>query len=239
MKRIFMYLYIIIVFSFINCLYINADCSYQERKDLLNAAKNVSVSFDVVEKEEDFVGINPNTEEEEVFKRKVYSFDLNVVGKLDNIFIKIYNLHNDEQLIIDSNNMVDGVYTYNIQNTSDIIKYYVEFYSENNNCFADNIYSKTIIKPKENQLYYYEICSNEKVSLSEYCKQFINKEFSKDIYALAKELTEEVELDNNIVVNNNDMHEFINNYWYFGVGAIVVIGGIVFVILYRKRKSRL
>ena len=71
MKNIFNYALFVILLSFIFVINVNAECSYQERKKLLNEAKAVDISVEPI--------LNENNE---------YDFKFNIVNVTENFFIK-------------------------------------------------------------------------------------------------------------------------------------------------------
>lgn len=243
MKKVINYVCFTIIFSFIFIMNTNAECSYQERKDLLNQAKSVDVSFEVVEKEEEYTLINPNTGEEGQYSKTLYSFKLNVAGITEDIFAKIYSTNDTNQYIVNYEDMTDGIYSIDIENTTDIVKYYVDFYSTNSNCYAEKITTNTITKPKENHLYYFSICLDERVQNSKYCEHFIEKDFSKSVDEIVSELTEIVNEDGSNTKNEdnvlNIVRNFMNSYWYILIIIIVIVVVFVTIILVRKKKNRL
>lgn len=244
MKKVFNYGLFVLILSFVFINNVNAECSYQERKSLLNDAKSVDISFDVVSEEKEMTGINPNTEEEETFTTTVYTFKMNVVGMTNNMFAKITNNYDSSEIIVNYNDMKDGMYSINIENTTDIITYYVDFYSTNDNCYADKIKTTTVKKPKINPVYYYSVCSNEEVEDSEYCKQFIDKEFSKNVFDIVKELNDRVDAKEKIEEKKGSTFiaksfSFIMTYWYLFVGILLLIIGMIVVLLIRRKRSKL
>ena len=243
MRKIFNYSLFFILLSFIFINSVNAECSYQERKQLLNEAKAVDINFDVHNKEEKIVGINPNTELEEEYITTTYFFKMNILNMTNNMFAKITNNYDSSEIIVNFEDMKNGLYSFDIENKTDIITYYIDFYSTKDNCYADNITTKTVKKPKENPIYYYSVCSNEKVENSEYCKHFIDKNFSKNEYDIVKELNDIVNKNNEVQNGDKDfMTETVNlisTYWYLFLFLIVLILFISIMVVVRKKRSRL
>lgn len=243
MKKIFNYSLFLILLSFIFINNVDAECSYQERKQLLNEAKAVDISFEVYDKEEKIVGINPNTEQEEIYTTTTYFFKMNVSNITSNMFAKITNNYDSSEIIVNYDDLKDGIYSFDVENKTDIITYYIDFYSTNDNCYADNITTKTVKKPKENPIYYYSVCSNEKVENSAYCKHFIDKNFSENEYDIVKELNDIVNKDNDS--QNNDKNfitetvTFISSYWYLFLFLVVLILFTIVMVIVRKKRSRL
>lgn len=241
MRNIIKYFIFTYILTFIFIFDVRAECSYQERKDLLNNAKKTEIFFTVETENREFVGINPNTDLEETFMKEYNYFNLNISGLSNDLFIKIINNKNDDEIIVNYEDLVNDIYTIKIDNTTDIIKYYVFFYSLNDNCFAEDIHQKTVIKPKENSVYYYSVCSNELVSENQYCKQFIEKDFNLNEYEIVNKLNEIID-DNEQIEKNSiieKVQDFISNYWHYMTAGIVIIIIIVIVLIIRKKRSEL
>lgn len=217
-----------------------AECSYKERKELLNSAKSVDISISPEKKEEEFEVINPNSNEESTIKETVNYFKLNVVGDLSNVFVKITNNYNDDNLLINVDDMNDGVYTYDIDDRSHIITYYIDFYSTNNNCYAEKITTKTIKKARENPLHYYNICSNKEVENNKYCKEFITTEFNTSEEKIIRSL--ESIINNNTKEEQKDKKSLIDTikrFWYIPAIAFVLLFTILIVIKLKKKSGEL
>ena len=242
MKRLINFLFLTIIFAFVFNISVYAECSYQERKELLNSAKNVDISFELKDKEEEYVGINPNSGLEETIKQTIYYFDLNIIGITENMFLSISNDYDSEEIVVNYEDLSDGSYSLEINNSSDLIKYYIQFYSNKDNCYAEKIITKKITKPKLNPIYNYSICLNDKVSNHEYCKQFINKDFNKSETDIIEELNNIINDENesnNKVKNDNAFLNFFINYWYVFLLGLIIISTVIVVIIIRKKRSRL
>lgn len=244
MKNIFSYALFVILLSFIFVINVNAECSYQERKELLNEAKAVDIGFEVYNKEKTIIGINPNTEKEEEYITTTYSFKMIISNMTNNMFAKITNDFDSSEIIVNYDDMKNNIYSFDIENTTDIITYYVDFYSTNGNCYANNITTKTVKKPKENPVYYYTVCTNDIVKDNNYCKHFIDKDFSKNEYDIVKELNDIVSKESSNKQTDDtsifiDTIYFVSTYWYYFAIVLVLLVVGVTVLLIRKKRSTL
>jgi len=240
MGRITKYIIFSFILTFLFIFNVKAECSYQERKDLLNSAKNVDVSFNIESEEVDFKSINPNTDEEEIIKKTKHYLNLNIVNLKSDTFIKLTNDNNSDEVIIKSEDLNNGIYTLRTDNISDIITYYYTFYSMNDNCYAEKITRKQIKKPKQNPIYYYSICSDDLVKDSEYCQQFIDKEFNISNDDIVNKLNKIIEDNHEALDNTNfDFISFVKNYWYYFVILFLLIVVVPIVIIINKKRSEL
>lgn len=218
---------------------VNAECSYQERKSLLNDAKSVDVNFSVESRKVQETFINPNSDEETLVDVDKYYFKFNVLNLNDTLFLKVYNDFDTSEFIVNSSDLKDGMYSVENDNTSDLITYYVEFYSTNQNCYAEKILSKKIKKPKENPVYYYSVCKNEKLKDNEYCAHFISKNFGMSdldiVYKLNASLKETPQ--NN--ANKLTLKSILVKYWYLLVVFIAIVGIVITIIVVRRKRSQL
>lgn len=240
MNRITKYIIFTYLLMFLCIFNVKAECSYQERKALLNAAKDVDVSFSVESEEVDFKSINPNTDKEEIIKKTKYYFNLNIVNLKSDTFIKLTNDNNSDEIVIKSEDLKDGIYTQRIDNISNIITYYYTFYSRNDNCYAEKITRKQIKKPKQNPIYFYSICSNNLVKDSEYCQQFIDKEFNINENDIIIKLNKKIEQNSETKDNSKfDLMAFIKNYWYYLIIFIVLLLVVYIFFVIKKKRSEL
>ncbi len=244
MKNITRYLLFVL---FISCIFIskvNAECSYQERKDLLNAAKGVDIGYEVITDEFEDTGEDPDTGEISTYKSQRYSFKFYINNISDNIFIKYYNDFNSSDAIyVDENKLQDGIYYFTDYNTLNIYNYYFEVYSQNNNCPGNLVYTHKIVKPKYNYFSTFSIC--EKVGMDEYknCDKFITKPINKNesdfVYDATKYYNEK-HPKNDTDKENNKILKFLSKYWYvFSIVALVVIVAVIFIIRFIKKRGEL
>lgn len=240
MKKIFNYSLFFILLSFVFINSVNAECSYQERKQLLNEAKAVDISVSPKGEKKQTTIISDLTEEEEVVEYDAYSFEFNIVNLTSNLFIKYYNDLDGVEYYITHDDINNGVYTFINNNESTLENYYFEFRSQNNNCPGQLMYTKKVIKPIFNNFSIYSVCSEETLKNEEYCQKFTTKKFNITEsqfleWANKKQsllIQEEQENDSNIL-------DVIFDKWYV-IALIVLLLLIVIIVLFiRKRRSEL
>ena len=235
-----------ILFSFILLftlsMSVNAECSYNERTQLLNESKKVDIFFDTATKENIVTGTNPNTGEVTSGKVNVLYFKMNFANISNNIFIKVINLKTGESFIVNHELLNNGVYSYVIDDISNIVNYSVTYYSTFNNCYAYEVYSKTFSKPKFNSISTYDICSNDIVAGTKYCKKFIDKEFNKSDSEILEYLNSLVNIneDNDIKeIEKKRFIDYLKKYWYIPTLVIILIVSIVVWIRIVKKRGEL
>ena len=243
MNRVVNYLMYLFLFFFILVSSVNAECSYQERKNLLNEAKSVDIVFNVDSRKEKIETVNPNTEEIEIIEDDKFYFNLNISNLTNDLFIKVTNNLNSDQFIVNSEDLKDGLYSYEIDNMTDIITYHLDFYSTYNNCYAEKILSRQIKKPKENPVYYFSVCSDERLENNKYCQRFIENDFNMKTYDIVSKLNKILEEENEPVVEKNfsakKVKQFFAKYWYLFVVTLIVIIGVITLLIIRKKRSKL
>lgn len=241
MKKVINYICFFIIFLFIFIINSNAECSYQERKDLLNAAKNVDIYYDIENEVITETGVNTYGEEVTLSKQ-IYSFKFNIVGLTENLFIKYYNLNDGVERYINYNDLdSESKYSFKDENSDFIYTYNFEIYSANNNCVGQKMYTKKVIKPMFNGFSQYSICQKDGMENFLYCKNFITKEIniSEDEFIekannFLKQNTEEEKVSDNV-----NFFNFLKNYYIYIIIVFVVIISLVSIIIVRKRRSRL
>lgn len=222
MKKIFNYslFFILLSFVFINC--VNAECSYQERKQLLNEAKAVDISVEPI--------LNENNE---------YDFKFTVVNITKDFFIKYYNTNNGEENIINYELANNGVFSFVDKDSYSVYDYKFEFYSTSNNCYADKINFKSITKPMYNMYSENVNCTYEENKGFKYCAKFLTKDDNLSIEEFYEKL-----LDYNSkkqTQNNDDIEEsFFEKYIvYIFISFGTLIFSIIVVVLIKKRREKL
>lgn len=242
MKKNIYKIFAVLITLFIFTNNVNAECSYQERKALLNSTKNVTYNMNVATKEVELQMVNPSTDEVELKKIETNYFQMNITGVTEDFFIKITNNFNYDEVIVNDTNTENGAYTLDIENIDDIYTYTLTFYSTNDNCYAEKITSKKIKKPKENTIYYYSICSNEEVKDNKYCAQFIDSDFNKSEDEIIQYLSsiidgeteqKEIEEEKKSIINT------LKNYWYIPVTIIGIALVILIIIFIQKKRGEL
>lgn len=239
MKRVFNYLLVIILFSFIFIMNANAECSYQERRDLLNDAKNIDISFDINEEEKVETGVNTYGEQVNITS-KIYNIKINVSGLTDNVFIKYYNYFDNEEKYIHYSDTKNGVFIFEDDNYTDLYTYYFEMFSSKSGCLGNKLYTKKVVKPIYNGYSNYNICKNEGMDTFKYCQKFVTEDFNiieSEFIELANEYlnnmdVEEIEKDFNFV-------DILKNYYIYFLVVIVLIVTIIIVIIIKNKRSRL
>lgn len=221
MKNIFNYALFVILLSFIFVIKVNAECSYQERKDLLNEAKAVDISV------------------EPVYKDGIYSFKFIVAGMSDNFFIKYTNLNSgEEKYIFDFDLIEGGIYTFEDTDFLSVYNYKFFIYTTNENCTGSEIYTKKIVKPMYN-IYSENInCTFENNKDFKYCQKFFYKNYNLNEEEFNSELIK-YNMNNNMVEDTEliEQNGTISQYWpyIFVVGIFIVI--IVCVIIFVRKKK--
>ena len=198
---------------------VNAECSYQERKELLSEAKNVDAFFEV--------DLDNN------------KFIFNLYNLSDNLFVELVNLSNNESEKIYKYQQDNDYYSFDIDNVSDYITYRLYIKSNKSECYSDSLTSKTLIKGIINKYYKEDVCKDIEDYI--YCKPVLTKKtnYSDDeIYEKIKKYKEDYELS----ISNNKKEEyilitFLKNYWKY-VLLIAVVLLIIILLLIRFNKKR-
>ena len=235
MCKAFNYFSVFVFICFLFIVNVNAECSYKERKELLNEANSVEIAVEPVVSQERIYGSDSFSEENEEFLEEKYSFDFVISNIYDDLFIKYYNDMDgfEEYLTIDDFN--ESIYIFNDDNADDFKTYYFEFRSLNENCYGDIVTTKKIKKPIYNYLSSLNVCSNEKMINSKYCQKFITKSLNITEKELLKKASEEI---NNEKKEEKDKSSFllsILKYWYV-ILIIIFICVLLFVILKIKKR---
>lgn len=228
------------IFMFLFIQGVDAECSYKERKELLNKVKSIDIGYDIetnIIKEE---GTDPDTGEDEVYEREEYSFKFYVTNLDDSLYIRYYNLFNDGENYIRSSDLNDNIYNFVDNDYMNLYTYYFEFRSNNDNCVGDVISTKKIIKPIFNAYSIFSICKYEGMENYKGCNKFITKRNNLNESQFidgANKYYDSLSAKND---NKDDKkNDFKKYYIYGGICIILIIIIIVVVIRIRKKRSEL
>ena len=220
MKKMILFVLCIIssMIFFINN--VNAECSYQERKELLDKAKNLEIFFE------------PNVND------KYFTFNL---YNLDNdLYVIISNDKSDDIKEVYSYDMEDNRYSFIDYNVDDLIVYTVKIYSNKSGCYSNNVTSKRVVKKIINKFYDDDICKG--IEDYFYCKPLLNSKFSisdNKVISNIIEYREKSSIKETEDVNKkfgmDDLIELIKKYWYI-LGGILIIAVIIFIIVKINKK---
>lgn len=239
MKKIFICFYSLFIIYFMNILNCNAECSYQERKDLLNSAKNVEIFYEINEKKSIDTGKN-SFGEEVSFDKIDYIFNFKVTNLSSNLFISYVDSDYNEKFI-NFEDLKDNIYSFEDNNFIKLFTYEFKFHSLNENCLGETILTKKVVKPYYNGFSDYEICKDERLENFIYCKTFLTSSHSyneNEFIQKAKEYIKSVEVQDEQSTKFNFI-DFILNYYLYFLFSFVFIGGIIAIVLIRKKRSKL
>lgn len=222
MKKVFNYGLFVLILSFVFINNVNAECSYQERKSLLNEAKSVEAYFE------------PDLENNK--------FNLYIYNLTDNIFAKLENLKTKQSIEIHNYEFEGDHYTYVENNISEMVTYRLSIYSNVTECYSNKLTSKTINKGILNKFYNESVCKGAEEYV--YCQPFLDKEITisdSEVIEKIEEYKRGLEVDEKQeVVESNFLFDFIKTYWkYILVFVLVAIVISVSVLTIKKRKGEL
>ncbi len=135
-------------------------CDYKTQANLNKLAASVTASYDIEKKED---GSN-------VFKISVYNI-------VDGLFVSVTNEDKEFSLTITPAHLTNGVYTFDVANDTDVIKYNFVVRSLIQGCTGD-IKKFSLIKPKKNKYHDYNECKFSDTEKYSYCEEWITKDFT-------------------------------------------------------------
>lgn len=229
------------LFTFVFILNVNAECSYKERKSLLDEAKNVDIGYEIITNERTVEGVNPDSGEDMVTTVEDYEYKFYITNLTDNIYIRYYNLFDNEEKYIMSNELSDGIYYFSDNNYLDLYKYIFEIRSNNNNCLGEVMYTKKITKPVYNIFSSFSICSKDGMENYKYCSKFITKQFNISESEFIKFANEYYDSLQNKESSQEDKKviEIIKKYWYIIAISVAIVFVVIISIVVVKKRSEL
>lgn len=216
---------------------VNAECSYEERKKLLNEAKNIKIDVAVENKtiEQTILDYDGTSE---VKEKEIEVINFYVSNLSDNLFIKYYNLLNSEEKYIMPSNVKEGAFIIEDRNLIDFYTYYFVIYSANEQCVGEEVYTKKVKKPTANPYSGFDICKEDKMEDFKYCKKYLEEEvkissteFEKKANNYLNDLEEGEETPVETVKS-------FNYLIYTGIGIIVLLAIIVIIKNNKNKKKK-
>lgn len=214
-KIYFLFAIILILFGF--NITVKAECSYEERKELLQEAKNVEANIE--------------------YNTLTNSFDFKIYNLTQNLYAEI----NDSQdtKTISGKDLLNGTYNFNTTNTERAVTYSLKIYSGSIGCYGKLLTSKRVKKGVVNKFSFDNSCKG--IEEYYYCKTILDTPITisdemvyKNIENYKKSLESNSDNDEEFNISN-----FANKYWYIGLILIIIIVIIVIILLLRKRQSKL
>lgn len=150
-----------------------ASCDYKTRAELNKLAASVTASYDI-EKRED----------------GRYIFKFTVYNVVENLFVSVTNEAETLSLVITPAHLTNGVYTFNIENDTDVIRYNFVVRSLIQNCTGD-LKKFTVIKPKRNKYHDYNECKFTDTENYSYCEEWVTKDFSLSESEIIRKINEQ------------------------------------------------
>ena len=198
--------FIFIMFIFLNK--INADCTFEERQELLKEANNIEAYFDA--------DVNHN-----IFLFNLYNLN-------ENLYVDITNSLNDKTITINYNNLVNDIYTYEEFEINKSAIYTVNIYSNKSECYGKKITSKRVRKGIINKFAKQSVC--EGIEEYYYCNSVLDNNITltdDEVYKKIEDYKLALEEKNKVEEKNFNLLEFIKKYWFI----IPILLGIVLVVL--------
>ena len=239
MRRFVNYIIFLVLITIISIFDVNAECSYNERKELLNNAKNVDIFIELKTKKDYIDTLNIETGEVESKETEVDYFQFNIANLSKDLYIKVYNSEDaDKYFYIFDYSLENGIYKFEDKDTMRLIKYYFEIYSNKSNCLGYDVKKVNVIKPKYNAFSDLELCKLEQTKNHKYCKKYIDKNYKEsDMYNTLQKLKSEK--NKNIIMEEENKFELFFKYWYIFVLFILLIIILSIFLLIRRKKNEL
>ncbi len=155
-------------------------CDYKTRAELNKLAASITASYD----------IEKTSDGKYIFKFAVY----NVV---ENLFVSITDEAGTFSLVVTPAHLTNGVYTFNIENDTDVIRYNFVVRSLIPDCSGD-LKKFTVVKPKKNKYHDYNECKYTDTENYTYCQEWITRDFSLSESEIIKKINEQRSINKKI-----------------------------------------
>lgn len=220
MEKFIKCFFIMFFCNFIFISKVSAECSYDERRDLLNKAKNIDAYFEP--------DLNNNS-----FVFYLYNLD-------NDLYVNLENLSNNQFVSIYKYQFDTEFYTMVENNVDDIINYKLNIYSNKSECYGNILTIKNIRKGIINKFYNEEICKG--IEDYKYCVPVLNNKFNIDEEEIRERISDYKDsllVEEEVIIEDkfgiDDLKNLIMIYWFIPIILIVLIV-FIFVIRYVNKK---
>ncbi len=225
-----------------------SSCSYSEQAELNNIVANVKATYEVVDiykgKVLDIDSPDENGNIPEV-DHYIKGFDITILNITDDIYVKVSNDANSNEKTYYYKDTNNGQVTFRTEETSKLVNYTIEVYSNKYSCAGERFRTIPLITPMYNPYSELAVCQNN--SEFYYCQQFISSEnislgdFINQVEKYTEEKQEEQQQEENNKNFIDKLKDFYNNnkLIIYSVGIVIVVAGVATtVILIKKKRSR-
>lgn len=244
MKKYFKYLFCVVISMM--CFVFNVDaetttttsedktCNYASRAYLNKLAGSVKASYDFKYENDGSI-----------------SFDISIYNITEELYLTVASSGktssvNESSFEILPSMVKDNKYTFNVKDSTNIIKYEFIIKTLKFGCTHD-IKKITLVKPKKNKFYDMDICKHDEVEDYYYCQEWITTDFAISDYEIERKIKEKKEsvkkttttkcLQCEIDVRNTarkEKYNYIKMYIIIGLSIGIIVDLVVIVILIRN-----
>lgn len=250
MKTNFKKLFLLATFCFIpNLVHAESACSYSEQVEINNIVANVRANYEPVKiyagktLDIDNQDENGNIPEIDYYER---GFNISILNITEDIYVKVSNDKDGNVITFRYNDTQDGVAMIQTSETTKMVTYTIEVYSNKYSCIGEMFRKFTITTPifndysslatcQENPEFYYcqEYLSSENITLNDFLEKMNDYKTQKE-----EKKKEEEEKNKSFL---QKIKEFYKKYTIFinlGGSLVVIAGVATTVILIKKKRSR-
>lgn len=208
------------------------ECSYKEQANLNKEAALVQANYELKE-----IKNKVTSEGGGEYDQINYNFIISFYNITENLALEVTDSYTREKKSIYYSDTENGKYTLTSEDQDNIISYDIIVYSNTDNCGRKRLRSFSFTKPKYNPYSEHLVCKGHEGL--PYCQTFVTKEVDMDITQIVNKITEiENGKDgNDDPTKENKFLKFLKeNYLYIIGGTVLIAGGVVGVIIYRKKR---
>ena len=207
------------------------ECSYKEQANLNKESALVKANYELKEEK-----TTRTSESGKEYDEINYEFVISFYNITENLSLEVTDSLKKQKESIYFRDTDSGKYTITSKDQDNIITYDIIVYSNTDNCGRRRLRSFSFTKPKYNMYSEYLICQGHEDL--PYCQKFVTSEVNMDINQIVNKITE---IDNSKGdgedEKDNKFLKFLKeNYIYIIGGTVMVAGGVVGVIIYRKKR---
>ena len=210
-----------------------AECSYSEQAELNRKAGNVKINYEVITEKEEFDDMTVDIEK----------FKITILNVTEELYVAVSNDRGLAEKVYYSSDAKDGEISFVWEDTSEIANFTVDVYaSGQTNCGSKKLTTIHKKTPRYNEYYDREICNdNENFYL---CQKYVTfSEINNNTFLdkmesyISGEINEEGKPTPELSFMDKVIN-FLDDYKWFILGAVIIGGGAGGYIYYRKSKKQ-
>lgn len=213
-----------------------AECTYTDEAELNAIAGNVKINNEIITEKEEFVDMTVDVEK----------FKITLLNITEEIYVVVENDKGMESKTYTYQDTTNGEVSFIWENTNEIASFTATVYASNNsNCGGKKLRTHYLSTPRFNEFSKRDICNDEDMKDFYLCQKYVmfsevdNESFVKRVESFINgDIGNNGEEVPDKVTFMDQVFKFLDDYKWYIIGGVIVIGAAGGYIYYRKSKKQ-